>query len=252
MPETDRAHGPSDILVALALLTRLPLPRLPDRAFANQARVVWAFPLAGVVVGGLAALAGVIALHAGLPVGVAAGLVLLVQCAATGAMHEDGLADTFDGLWGGHTRDRRLTIMKDSTVGTYGCVALVLSFGLRWALLAALLGHHPGAVIAAACLSRAAVPVLMYALPNARDFGLSHGVGRPSGASCLTGLAIGLALALLVGGADTLTGALLGALVLAWLARQARIRIGGQTGDILGAAQQLFEIAVLLALAAQT
>ena len=250
MPENDTAFGPRDPLVALVLLTRLPLPRLPDAAFQRPARVVWAFPLAGLVVGGLAALAGVLALHAGLPAMVAAGLALVVQCAATGAMHEDGLADTLDGLWGGHTREARLEIMKDSTVGAYGAIALVLSLGLRWALIAALLPVAPGAVVAAACLSRAGMPVLMYALPHARDFGLSHGVGRPTARACAIGLALGLVLAFLTAGHETVTGALLGALALAWLARQARKRIGGQTGDILGASQQLGEIAILLALAA--
>ncbi|MEC7259603.1 MAG: adenosylcobinamide-GDP ribazoletransferase, partial [Pseudomonadota bacterium] len=161
MPENDKADRARDILVALALLTRLPLPRLPDAAFQHQARVVWAFPLAGLIVGGLGALAGMLALHAGLPATVAAGLALVVHCAATGAMHEDGLADTLDGLWGGHTRERRLEIMKDSTVGAYGAIALVLSLGLRWALFAALLPVAPGAIVAAACLSRAGMPVLM-------------------------------------------------------------------------------------------
>jgi adenosylcobinamide-GDP ribazoletransferase len=195
-------------------------------------------------------LAGLVALDAGLPAMVAAGLALLVQCAATGAMHEDGLADTLDGLWGGHTREARLEIMKDSAVGAYGAVALVISLGLRWSLLAALLPVAPGAIIAAACLSRAGMPVLMAALPHARDFGLSHGVGRPTTRACAIGLALGLVLAFLTAGLETITGALLGALLLAWLARQARKRIGGQTGDILGASQQLGEIAMLLALAA--
>lgn len=88
----------ADVQLALALLTRLPLPgqALPDRG----AGAAWAWPLAGVAVGGLAALTAALALAVGLPATVAAALALAVQALATGAMHEDGLADTADGLWG--------------------------------------------------------------------------------------------------------------------------------------------------------
>ena len=97
----------------------------------------------------------------------------------TGAMHEDGLADTVDGLWGGWTRDRRLEIMKDSHIGTYGVLALIVSAGLRWSVLAGLLTLGAGPVVAIAVLSRASMPALMAALPNARGDGLAHKVGAP-------------------------------------------------------------------------
>ena len=127
-----------DAVLALVLLTRLPLPHLPKDSFARQSRAVWAFPLAGLVVGGLATVMAAAAL-AVWPPAVAAGLALAVQILVTGAMHEDGLADSADGLWGGFDRSRRLEIMKDSQIGTYGVLALVLSLGLRWLTLSALL-----------------------------------------------------------------------------------------------------------------
>lgn len=236
-----------DPLVALALLTRLPLPKLPDRAFDHQARATWAFPLVGLVVGTLAALPGLAAYSLGLPPVAAAGLVLVTQIMITGAMHEDGLADTADGFWGGWTWDRRLEIMKDSVIGTYGVLALILAIGLRWSALASL---DPGllvpALVAADTLSRAVLPVMMTCLPNARDGGLSASVGRPSGSVSAVALGLGVGvLGLMVGAAFwlSLIAALLGALSIAVLAQG---RIGGQTGDVLGATQQIAQILVVL------
>ncbi|MFT7596440.1 MAG: adenosylcobinamide-GDP ribazoletransferase, partial [Paracoccaceae bacterium] len=145
MPENDKPpFAVSDVAVAFVLLTRLPLPTLPDHAFARQAHAAWAFPLVGLVVALLAGGMGWAALRLGLPASIAAGLVLGAQIMLTGAMHEDGLADTADGLWGGFNADRRLEIMKDSAIGTYGVLALILSLGLRWAALTLLLPISPG------------------------------------------------------------------------------------------------------------
>ncbi|MCE8546779.1 adenosylcobinamide-GDP ribazoletransferase [Ruegeria pomeroyi] len=240
-----------DPLLALVLLTRLPLPALPEPAFARQAAAVWAFPLAGLVVGGLAWVTGALALAAGLAPVAVAGLMLVVLVMTTGAMHEDGLADTADGLWGGFTPERRLEIMKDSHIGTYGVLALILSQGLRLAALAALVaGGAFGAVVAAAVWSRALMPVLMRVLPNARGAGLSQSVGRPAPQAVVIGLGLAMGLALLLAGWTVLIPALLAALAVTGLAVLARAKIGGQTGDILGAAQQLAEITCLLALSA--
>lgn len=239
-----------DIPVALALLTRLPLPRLPDAAFARQARAAWAYPVVGLIVGGLAVLAGWLAQGLGLPVAAAAGLVLLVQVAVTGAMHEDGLSDTVDGLWGGHTRERRLEIMRDSRTGSYGILALIFGVGLRWIAVSGLLALAPGAVIAAAVLSRGFMPCVMAALRHARSDGLAHRVGRASWATAGTALLLGLILALAVGGWVVLVPGLIAALAVAALALIARAKIGGQTGDILGATQQVGEIVLLLGLLA--
>lgn len=233
-----------DLAVALALLTRLPLPRLPDAAFARQAQASWAFPLAGLTVGGLAAAVAFLTQSA--PPTIAAGLTLAALILLTGAMHEDGLADSADGLWGGMTPERRLEIMRDSRVGSYGVVALILMLGLRWSTIAALLPDGPLILITAAVGSRAMMPALMAALPHARHDGLAHDVGRPSAQVAAIGLGLALAICLWLMGMDIFLPLLIAAALTTLLGRLARARLGGITGDILGAAQQLSELAILL------
>ncbi|WP_096785257.1 adenosylcobinamide-GDP ribazoletransferase [Rhodobacter sp. CZR27] len=243
------SHWLADVQLALALLTRLPLPArsLPDRG----ARAAWAWPLSGVAVGGLAAAVAVLALGVGLPATVAAALALGMQALATGAMHEDGLADTADGLWGGWTRERRLEIMKDSRSGSYGVAALVLVGLVRWSALAAVLEAGSwGAVVAAAVLSRVPMVVLMAWLPNARGAGLSQSLGRPDRRQALVAAGVGLGVALAFGGPEALVMAAAGAAAAGILGLVAQAKIGGQTGDILGASQQLSEAAALVAAAA--
>ncbi|MEO0829047.1 MAG: adenosylcobinamide-GDP ribazoletransferase, partial [Pseudomonadota bacterium] len=113
-----------DPLAALGLLTRLPV-RLPDAAISRGAKAAWAWPLAGLVVASLTAVIALLTLKAGLPQSLAAGLALGVQIMVTGGLHEDGLADTTDGIWGGWDKARRLEIMRDSRIGAYGVLALV-------------------------------------------------------------------------------------------------------------------------------
>jgi adenosylcobinamide-GDP ribazoletransferase len=235
------------LMLAFVLLTRLPLPQLPQAAFAQGARAVWAYPVVGLVVGSAGAAVGQLGLGAGLPGVTAAILALAAMIVLTGAMHEDGLADVCDGFWGGYTRDRRLEIMRDSQIGTYGVLALLVMSGLRLSAVAVLLGTSWVALPVAAALSRAVLPVLMAAVPPARDKGLSHSVGRPTGAACAVAvlLAGGVALAALgVAGLVMVAIAGMAAAVTALLARR---KIGGQTGDVLGAAQQLTETAILMA-----
>jgi len=239
-----------DIGVACALLTRLPLPKLPDDAFARQSRAAWAFPLAGVAVAVVAGVTAALLMSMGLPAPAAAGVYLAIQIAATGAMHEDGLADTADGLWGGYDRDRRLEIMKDSAIGTYGVLALVLSVGLRWVAVSALLSTGFEAMIAAAALSRSVLPLLMTTLPPARPGGLSRSVGAPTMKTSRIALGIGGGIAVLLCGFSVLIPAVLAGLAVYALARIALAKIGGQTGDILGASQQVAEIVLLLGLMA--
>lgn len=241
---------PLDVVVSLALLTRLPLPKLPAAAFERQAQAAWSFPVVGLTVAGLACVAGWVAFKVGLPAAAAAGLVLMTQIILTGAMHEDGLADTVDGFWGGWDRERRLEIMKDSAIGTYGVLALILSVGLRWAALTQLLAFDFGPVFAAAILSRAALPVFMLALPPARSDGLSCSVGTPAPWAAILSVGLGLMAAWLFLGAGTAPVVLGMAIALVPVAVLARIKIGGQTGDVLGAAQQVAESAALLTLVA--
>ena len=243
--------APSDIATALGLLSRLPVP---PADMERTAAAAWAYPVAGLILGALAALAGAIAHALGLPSPLTALIALGFLVLATGAMHEDGLADTADGLWGGWTRDRRLEIMKDSHIGTYGVVALVLSLAARWAALSLLYeaggGIAAAALVTAAALSRAAMPLLMARLPHARAGGLSHSVGPVPERTAWLALAIAALAALLLAGWSGLPAifwALAAALAIGFLARS---MIGGQTGDILGATQQVAEIAILFSLVA--
>ena len=239
-----------DVPLALALLTRLP-SRVEDDD--RRADACWAYPLAGVVVALIAALVGCVAMALAVPAPMAAGLSLLALVVTTGAMHEDGLADCADGLWGGWTPAKRLEIMKDSRIGAYGVIALVLGLGLRWAALSALFeaGAILGPLVGAAALSRATLPVLMNRMKNARDAGLSKYQGQPYHLTVVIGCVLALALAwIAVGFVPMLLGALMAALAALAAAMIAYFKIGGQTGDVLGATQQLTEIAVLATFAA--
>lgn len=239
-----------DVPVAFCLLTRIPMPRLPDAAFNHSARAVWAYPIVGAVLGAVAGCAGLILGWAGVPAAAAAGIVLVLLAIMTGAMHEDGLCDTADGFWGGTSPAKRLTIMKDSHIGTYGTVALLIVTGLRWVSYASLLPLGFGPIIAVSALSRAVMPVVMFALPHARDTGLSHRVGQPGRRAVAIGLILATIGAMILIGMSTLY-ALLGALMsTAGMMLLAKRKIGGQTGDVLGATQQITEVVILVILTA--
>jgi adenosylcobinamide-GDP ribazoletransferase len=229
-----------DLLTALRLLSRLPLPvdMTPPRAMS-----AWAWPLAGAGLAALVALVGMLGL--GLGAGVAAALALGAQAMLTGAMHEDGLADTFDGLWGGWDKARRLAIMKDSHIGTYGVMALIVVSLIRWTALTGLLaGGHWGVIIVIGAVSRVPMAMLMAMLPNARGTGLSQSVGRVPMPAAWLAVAVGVGFALCLGPAG-LSVVLSVVVVSTALALVAKAKIGGQTGDILGASQQLSEAAAL-------
>jgi len=245
MPAPIRDHMPQiarDIVAGFGLLTRIPVPFTPPRPEG-----VWAWPLVGLVTGGLALALGGGLLAAGVVPGVAAAVVIAAQVALSGGLHEDGLADCADGFWGSHDRARRLEIMKDSRIGSYGALALILGLLMRWSALVAVLGAGAyGLALAAAILSRAAMGLVMAALPNARAGGLSAGHGRPPMAMALAGAALAMALGLTVGGWAVLALAFGAGAVVFGLCLVARAKIGGQTGDVLGAAQVLAEIAALV------
>lgn len=233
----------------MGLMSRIPVRVDPEHAALRSARATWAYPVAGALIG---ALAGVVALGAsviGLPPMIQSIAALTTSVILTGAMHEDGLADSTDGLWGGWTPERRLEIMKDSRTGAYGVIAIALSLLWRISLMTLVLEtNHPIAMLAGlGALSRSAMSPLMAFLPQARKNGLSSSVGSPSKATALTSTAAGLVIALpLLGPIPCLAAAGIATL---WAAIANR-KIGGQTGDILGASQQLTEIAALIALAA--
>jgi adenosylcobinamide-GDP ribazoletransferase len=252
--DTDKGRfgAPWDIAAALGLLSRLPVRIDTDRATARGAASAWAYPLAGLILGALACVTGQIALWLGLTDNLSAGLTLATLVIITGAMHEDGLADTADGLWGGWDKNHRLKIMKDSHTGVYGVLALTLGLGLRWQALTLIIAHGAlwPAVLATAMLSRAAmVPVMAY-LPHAREDGLSQSVGRPETKTALIAVAIAAIASLIllhITGLTLIAAALIATLACAAIAKA---KINGQTGDILGATQQISEIAMLLTLAA--
>lgn len=237
-----------DIVVAGSLLTRLPLPHAPSGAFDHQARAVWAYPVWGAVIGVLSLGSGLVVHWATGHEAIAAGAVLLMSVILTGGMHEDGLADCADGFWGGFTRARRLEIMKDSQIGSYGVLALVLFLGLRWLALADGMSAGWGYIVAAAALSRGVMPLLMRALPHARAEGLSRSVGKPPLASVVAALVLGIVLCALFYGGAWLAGSLAALSVVLIAGLVARAKIGGQTGDTLGAVQVISETLILIVL----
>lgn len=235
-----------DILVAGTLLTRLPLPQAPQSAFKRQADGVWAFPIVGLLIGLLSCIVGAISFGLGLSAPITAGLMIGAGIILTGAMHEDGLADCADGFWGGFNPDRRLEIMKDSQIGTYGVLALLVTIGLRWLALSAVISTGFAGIVVASILSRGVMPAVMAVLNNARNSGLSHSVGRPTQQTALISFGIASVIAILLIGLNA-TGAIVVTVIVAFaIARLAKAKIGGQTGDVLGATQVLAETVILL------
>ncbi|MCJ2050037.1 adenosylcobinamide-GDP ribazoletransferase [Methylobacterium sp. J-070] len=252
-----------DLAGCLRFYSRLPVPQMPGEPDPHRSpdftRLPRMLPLAGVILALPAGLALAAAWSIGLGPFLAATLAVAVLVVATGALHEDGLADVADGFGGGVDRERRLEIMRDSRIGAYGAAALVLALALRIGALATLLDRTGYAAVTAlvltAALSRVAALAPMVLLAPARPGGLSAAVGRPDRGSLATALGLGAALGLAAvpfglspgGVALAFVAAGLGAL---GLTRIARDRIGGQTGDVIGACQQVAEIAALLALVA--
>jgi len=228
-----------DIAAAFSLLTRLPLPVNHPRAGARGAGAAWAYPVVGAVLGLLAGTLGWALLSLGVSAGMATVFVLALQVGMTGAMHEDGLADMADGM-GGFTVEKRLEIMKDSRIGAYGAIALVLALLARHTGISEIVAAElPMALAALGAGSRALMVAVMAWLPNARVGGLSHRAGKPE---AWPALAIGLFASLLAfgwGGFWIFAGM---AFAVALVATIAKARFGGQTGDILGASQQSAEI----------
>ena len=239
----------TDIRIALSLSTILPVGLAKPIDNGEIAQASWALPVAGLVVGLAGALVYAIVRRMGLPSDSAAVLALSATVLVTSAIHEDGLADTADGLGGGKSREQKLEIMRDSRIGTFGGCALVLSMLARWSALATV--AEPVSVastlLAAHAAARAQLPVFMWLIPPARSDGLSAGAGQASAQSALIAAGLGfLCLAFGLGLGKAIMGLILLALVglgWAWLATK---QVGGQTGDILGAIEQIGEIALLL------
>jgi adenosylcobinamide-GDP ribazoletransferase len=245
----------ADLSAALGLLTRLPTGCLPQHSSpAGFARSIWAYPLVGLGIGAAGGAMMAAGLWLGLPPLVAALWSLAATLLLTGGFHEDGLADTADGFGGGRDRARKLEIMRDSRIGSYGVLALVLALGLRAATLAALPTQPAtllAATAAAAALGRGATLGLLRLLPPARHDGVAAGLGRPGGMPMLVGLALAALPAVLLLPPVAALAAILGTtLATLLLARLAWRQIGGQSGDVLGAGAVLGECVALTALVA--
>ncbi|MPZ59468.1 MAG: adenosylcobinamide-GDP ribazoletransferase [Rhizobiales bacterium] len=239
--------------MAVLFLTRLPLSRLAPIDHGDVARALWSAPIVGGVIGALGGTVYTLCSLLHLPAWPAAALAVAATAGVTGCLHEDGLADVADGFGGGATRERKLEIMRDSRIGTYGVCALVLSFVLRIGALASL--RDPtlvfAALIAAHAAARAGLPAFMRWVPPARADGLSAGAGVPPRAGVSAAIVLGVAA---LGGSVGLAAGVIVLVVLAclhgamaWLCQR---QIQGQTGDVLGALEQVGEIAVLLIAAA--
>ncbi|ACI99756.1 adenosylcobinamide-GDP ribazoletransferase [Rhodospirillum centenum] len=264
MTDATRPRPPSalaELTAAIIFLTRVPLPfRGEWTADLHQRAMTW-FPIVGALIGAAGGLVYWGADAAGLPPTLSALLALAALVWLTGALHEDGLADVADGFGGGRDRAAKLEIMKDSRIGTYGGVALLLAVLLRGGALATLADPRTVALalIGAHAFTRGVMPLLKLALPEARQGGVSASMGKPNSARALTAAFIGFSLGATALGQMHLDSGLHGLAVLAaatlatvLVGRLALRQIGGVTGDVLGAAQQLGEIAFLLALISVT
>lgn len=231
------------------LLTRVPAGWLAGPMVIDPARSIWAFPLVGAAIGVGGGLTMAVCGAARMPLPLAAVWALVVMALLSGGLHEDGLADIADGFGGGQTRERKLEIMRDSRIGSYGALALVLATALRIFAIAALAGRPFGALVAAGALSRGSMVVPLLLLEPARAGGLG---ALMAGAGVRRWVCLGLALgvvAVAVPPGQAVAGAgaaLVAALAVAGLARR---QIGGFTGDVLGGCAVAAECAGLTAMA---
>ena len=239
---SDARQRLAEAQVAVMFLTRLPAGRLPAKV-PTLAEAAWAFPLAGLVVGGISG--AVFLATSALPPLASALLALTASALLTGALHEDGLSDVADGFGGGRDRMRKLEVMRDSRIGSYGAVALVLCLGLIASGMAE--AGRIGLFLAIGAGTRAVLPALLAVLPPAREDGLGRSATLSAGWRVWAGLGIALVVALF--------GQALLPLLAAWIAAGAAgllalRQIGGQTGDVMGAAQKAGEAAGWLTAAA--
>ncbi len=241
----------ADIVVALNFLTRIPVQ--PGFLFDMSALTTACrcFPLIGVLIGGLSATIFLIAYFTGLPLLLAALLCVATQILLTGALHEDAIGDVADGFGGGTTREKKLEIMRDSRVGTYAVVMLILMIGMKVVAISSFENPFLGfsAILAASVCSRGAMVWAMHLMPTARKDGLGAKAGKPALTSALWALVFTVLIPLIVLdpflASIGLLAAFLAALILGFIAYR---QIGGQSGDVLGSIQQISELGFLLAL----
>lgn len=238
-------------LVAVTFLTRLPIAGGLDASEGRLARAARYFPLVGVLIG---AIAGMVFYLASLifSAEVAACLAVIAGILVTGALHEDGLADTCDGLGAGGDADEMLKIMRDSRIGTYGTIALIASIGLRWVALSAITGTNGLiALVVAHTVSRAMLPPVLTSTNYARSQGLAMSVaGGVRAGEALVAVLLALAVAMTAGLVAGLTAIAVAIAAAVGMFAVVLRRLDGYTGDTLGAIQQAAEVAILVALGA--
>ncbi|TVR09817.1 MAG: adenosylcobinamide-GDP ribazoletransferase [Salinarimonadaceae bacterium] len=266
-PQDEPAYAPASAVVRVAqclrFYSRLSVPALSGErdphARPDFAAMTDMIPVAGAIIGAIGALVFLAAHTLGLGPLIAATLAVTALVFATGAFHEDGLADTFDSFGGGATREKRLAIMKDSSIGVFGAAALVLGLGLRVLLLAEIARRisplaAAGALVGVAALSRSVALAPLIFLEPARSDGASAAVGRPTRANFAIACAIAAAIYAFFGLATGLPasglalGAMLAVAVTALMIGWSKAMIDGQTGDVIGSSQQIAEITIMLGL----
>ncbi len=254
------SHGPArqraeEIGLAFSLLTRFPVPRFELRTPADMSSAFWAYPIAGAAVGlvGAVFFAGLSTVGLSPLTSIVAALAAMAL--ATGGFHEDGLADFWDGLGGGQTREMKLEIMRDSRIGTYGLLALVFALALQATLYADLSRFMDdiavsGVIVAAAAIARAMIAIPLWSLTPARKEGVSVAAERPPVRTVIAAAAIaaGTSIALVgLGGTLALVaGGVVGAGFTTWLSAR---YLAGYTGDALGASATTSTVTSLLAFA---
>jgi adenosylcobinamide-GDP ribazoletransferase len=239
----------NSFLVAIQFMTRLPVPRAIKYSPDALAKSAVFFPAIGLLIGaGGAALYWLLTPHASRGIVVLVILVYLVT--VTGGLHEDALGDAADGFGGAREKDRILLIMRDSRIGSFGSVAITLSLLARFVLLTNLApGKFVTFLIAGQVLGRWTALPLAFFLPSARDTEAGQGkliAQRITGVSFAAGTALALTIVALALGTAAVPALLIVVLVAATSGFYYRRRIGGITGDCLGATNQLAEIAVYL------
>jgi adenosylcobinamide-GDP ribazoletransferase len=249
--QNDKISFLKDVYISVVFLTRLPAPGWPEAAVRKLSTGMWAFPIAGVLVATIAGVVYAICDALGLPVYISALFAVVALIVATGGLHEDGLSDLADGVWGGADQAKRLAIMSDSRIGAFGAIALIVSVSGRAAAIATI--GQPlfvlGALVAAAAVSRAMMPALMTFGTPAKTDGLGATAGKPAMAAwggALLLAAVICAVAAPAGWLMCLIAAAAGAALIGWFAHR---NLGGYTGDVLGAAQQVAELFALTVIA---
>ena len=240
---------------AFAFLTRIPMPNHKCETHSTM----WAFPIVGSVIGIISSLAYWATISAGLPTMVGATVVIIVHCFLTGALHYDGLGDVADGLWGSHKKARRLEIMKDSRVGSYGVIALVLAILIKIQIISAIGDAYIGdayvgnvyvvsiALIITSTMSRANLALMQGLCKPAKKDGLMVACGTPSILQGVASMIIGLTIIFALTDVYTVVYIALSCVVImSVFYRVFLVKIGGITGDCLGATQVLGEIILLM------